>query len=903
MRSIASSTRQGRRLMIAGGLAGVLLCALLLMMGGMPMSAAAAGNTICVGSAGDYATIQAAVDAAHDGDTILLAGITFEENVVITKSLNIEGRWLSDCSAKDTSPQGATVVYPESGRAFTIEPDQPGMSITVAIMDINATGNATGLGGADPVAQTPLVTQSVDNNLPISISLPIAAAGMAGDWRDQVVQLAAKGAIPGAPAADEIRARLAGPPERPEPPLQAAAAYRSTNDEVDCGGGLYAKNAGLQLENVLVSKSKASTTGEGYGGGVCIINPTADVYIADSQFNSNFASLTAFGAGGAMFIQGGDAAGVTIQDVYFTDNTAAPQYRGWGGGLAVLNAPHFKLTGSEDHCLVMTNLAGGAGNGLGGGVFLQGVADAEVSGCRFFNNYASGGSSVDPTTRTPATIGLGGGLFVEESPRIVVDDNKFDFNVAQTAAPQINGAASGGGVFVANSSQAAIGNNIFDRNTAGFTGTGRGGGLAVIKGDAYEDVVTGTGVFSNTFTRNWATVINFVGAAGGGFYAYGMADTAVTSNTFSANSANTMGEGAIQFMPAPFGGGLGLEHMLHAQVANNRFEGNVATVGGGGAGGGLGVRADKNKLTVGINIVDNLFAHNLGDSAMTGDAIGGAISVAQGQSITVAHNVLIENSGMLTTAVKPEKATTVIMLSGRSDTTAIANYVGLRHVLIDSNQILNSGHGLSATVTPPNNFAIGVQAADWFTITNNVIADSTLGGIVAVYESYQDDQSNPQETHGAIVNNTLYDNGTYGLWLLNRWRPDILQVTNNIVMGHKYGAEGINLYGAADPVLLDYPVLYDNEQDIGPEAQADGSITATHTLAADPLFFSPALDDYRLLPDSPAIDAGDPVGVPPAPPYDIDGGPRPYGPRVDIGAYEWQGQGYPFHFYLPGIKK
>ena len=45
------------------------------------------------------------------------------------------------------------------------------------------------------------------------------------------------------------------------------------------------------------------------------------------------------------------------------------------------------------------------------------------------------------------------------------------------------------------------------------------------------------------------------------------------------------------------------------------------------------------------------------------------------------------------------------------------------------------------------------------------------------------------------------------------------------------------------------------------------------------------------MPNSLAIDAADPAGVPPAPNHDIDDVDRPYGKRVDVGAYEWHGQG------------
>jgi hypothetical protein len=66
----------------------------------------------------------------------------------------------------------------------------------------------------------------------------------------------------------------------------------------------------------------------------------------------------------------------------------------------------------------------------------------------------------------------------------------------------------------------------------------------------------------------------------------------------------------------------------------------------------------------------------------------------------------------------------------------------------------------------------------------------------------------------------------------------------------------------------------------------EGGYTGTGNISLEPLFTEPVLGNYRLLPNSPCIDAGDPYYIPEPDETDLDGNPRITDGRIDMGAYE-----------------
>jgi cysteine-rich repeat protein len=126
----------------------------------------------------------------------------------------------------------------------------------------------------------------------------------------------------------------------------------------------------------------------------------------------------------------------------------------------------------------------------------------------------------------------------------------------------------------------------------------------------------------------------------------------------------------------------------------------------------------------------------------------------------------------------------------------------------------------------------------------------------------------PGASPAVIVNNTLVGNEA-APGIAGGVQCDGPATVRNTILWENAGAE---VSGACEVRYCDVD-------------QAD--LAGTHgNLREPPRFVDPGSYNFRLQTDSPCVDAGDPAGVPPAPPTDFDGQPRPQGNGVDIGADE-----------------
>jgi parallel beta-helix repeat protein len=396
----------------------------------------------------------------------------------------------------------------------------------------------------------------------------------------------------------------------------------------------------------------------------------------------------------------------------------------------------------------------------------------------------------------------------------------------------------GGGLNLGRSRDVQVTGNQFSDNIAGFMEWlvgANGGGLAL-------DALTDSQVLSNTFTNNSAGVGGAGFNSGGGIYGIALSEVLFAGNTLTGNWASQVGSG--------HGGGAFVEPSVSAPsekltFRNNRFVGNAASLSGAGilmaGGGGLELF-----LTTDSTVQGNRFEGNRAGYELAG--LGGGLllraSIGELGGDQPAINVVVDGN----------------LFTGN---------------LADIEE--SAGGGLAGS---------GVKE---YTVINNVFAGNRAAYGGALSMSIQDTTVGPFSA--TVVNNTLYNNTASGIFLYGA-NSDPFVISNTIIVSHTVG---VSVPGDETHVVVAYTLWDDVEQ----RTDNPDMVQDTYPVTGPVRFVDPAAGDFRIRLTSAARDAGDPAGVPPAPDHDADGVRRPFGPRVDIGAYEWHG----WLRYMPFVLK
>lgn len=438
---------------------------------------AQAATTFCVGAKpGCFATIQAAVDAAQDGDTISIAAGTFAGGVTIDVSVDLIG-----AGPNKTTIQGGGPVLTIGAELAATEP-------TVSIKGVTITG---GFNDSHPDT---IVSQGGGVSIPQGAGL---TTGATVTIADSVI------------TGNTVAPREALPPGGGFCPGPLACAFASGGG-IDNHGALTVTNT--QVSNNL-SGGAASLTLGANGGGIENAGP-GTLRLTNSFLTGNRAIVAApngaFTNGGG--IQNNGAA--TIEDSIVSGNSinagnvaGEGEIDAFGGGIDDEGSLVLKNSAVEHNRVNGRLSSGGFVLALGGALFVGGTAT--------IGNSRLAGNAVDAAAPTGSALAGGGGANIVDGAEMTASDTQIARNTITAAAasgPTVVGGA------VANLGSLRLERALVTDNRGAATGPGgvaQGGGIWNLNpfgGPAPQLTLTDSAVTANRLSASQGD------AQGGGLF-------------------------------------------------------------------------------------------------------------------------------------------------------------------------------------------------------------------------------------------------------------------------------------------------------------------------------------------------------------------------------------------------
>ena len=531
-------------------------------------------GTASVNNVGSYQSIQAAIGAAAEGDTVNVCAGTWVENIVVPYSLTLESQAGRDLTIIDGGGLGSVITA--TGGDISIK----GFTITGGVGNEDsswATDDTYSIGGGIVAWQASSL--SVSNSVLEYNSADYGGAILGAEGTNSLNNTILRG---------NTATIIGGGAFYRAATVDFSDVLIKNNDSIAYGGGLGLSSATITGANSVVVDSNTATE---WGGGVIAFD---DGGISGFTVSNNYAQY-----GGGVFVF--DGIDFTIDASSIDSNEATDA----GGGLTT------SIGNTIVNSTTITNnfTSSGSASGWGGGVYVSNT-DLSITGSTLDTNSADYGAGIfvyGDLNVTPKTVALdqssasnnsatatGGGAYVTGAITFDLVTADISSNIATNAAGFFlelgaevtatsstvnnNSASVGGGAILSDSAISSSSGLTFDGNSA----TSYAGGLYLIDASSASGVTVSnnSSVFAGGIAMkngnseiislsNSVVSSNVATQFGGGIYAE--SGLSISSVTFDGNTAGT------------FGGGISVNSADSMRITGCTLTNNTSGTAGGGA--------------------------------------------------------------------------------------------------------------------------------------------------------------------------------------------------------------------------------------------------------------------------------------------------------------------------------